>query len=259
MTVTAEIIETVVRYECPKCGNNCRCGVPYVPKTARAAEAIRAHPEKSNRAIADEIGADEKTVRKARADQSAPAAVTGRDGKQYPARAPRQERSDEDVKRGEFVFVVETSAESAKECVDFLNANKFTRGSLPKMMRAVEKIIAKWQGVLDILRTAGPSATPAEMEREAECIALAQKAGVYQKANPTDTEVAAFDTLVRELLRGLKGQKPQRFAKTTVALPLLGDLASFIREVVAIRKLADDPSASAEKRKADYAASEASA
>jgi hypothetical protein len=100
--------------------------------------------------------------------------------------------------------------------------------------------------------------TPAEVERDkAECIALAQKAGLY-KANQTDTEVAAFDTLVRELLRGLKGKKPQRFAKTTVALPLLGDLASFIRDVVAIRKLADDPSASAAQRKADYAASEAS-
>ncbi len=39
----------------------------------RAANAIKANPQKSNRVIADEIGADEKTVRKARADWSAPA------------------------------------------------------------------------------------------------------------------------------------------------------------------------------------------
>ena len=61
------IVETVVRYECPKCGNDCQCGVPYVPKTVRAAEAIRANPEKSNRAIADETGLSEPTVRRARA------------------------------------------------------------------------------------------------------------------------------------------------------------------------------------------------
>jgi hypothetical protein len=47
----------------------------------------QANPQKSNRAIAEEIGADEKTVRKARADQSAPeeAERIGRDDKSYPA------------------------------------------------------------------------------------------------------------------------------------------------------------------------------
>jgi hypothetical protein len=85
------IIETITRYECPKCGNNCSCGVPYVPKTMRAAEAIRANPDKSNRMIAEEIGADEKTVRRARADYAAPATITGRDGKTYPATKSQEE------------------------------------------------------------------------------------------------------------------------------------------------------------------------
>jgi hypothetical protein len=52
----------------------CSCGAIYRPKAQQAAEAVAAHPEKSNRAIAEEIGADEKTVRQARdstADQSA--------------------------------------------------------------------------------------------------------------------------------------------------------------------------------------------
>lgn len=85
------IVETLTRYECPKCGNNCQCGVPYVPKTIRAAEAIKASPEKSNRVIAEEIGVDHKTVGKARADLEArgdyspPEFITGRDGKSYPA------------------------------------------------------------------------------------------------------------------------------------------------------------------------------
>lgn len=58
-------------------------------------QAIKANPQKSNRAIAEEIGADEKTVRKARADQSAPEAErTGRDGKAYPAEGrPRPYRT----------------------------------------------------------------------------------------------------------------------------------------------------------------------
>jgi hypothetical protein len=94
-----EIVETVVRYECPKCGNNCQCGVPYVPKTARAREAIEANPEKSNRAIAAEIGADEKTVRKARkstADQSAVQERVGLDGKtrKVPKKKPEEEEDD---------------------------------------------------------------------------------------------------------------------------------------------------------------------
>jgi Protein of unknown function (DUF3102) len=73
-----------------------------------------------------------------------------------------------------------------------------------------------------------------------------------------DVAVENFDTHVLELVRLMKGQRPQRFAKTAVPLPLLGDLVHYLREVVVVRKLAaDDPAASAETRKAEYAASEA--
>jgi hypothetical protein len=67
MKPVAEIIETLVRYECPKCGDGCRCGVPYIPKTMRAREAIEANPEKSDRAIATELGVRPMTVGRARA------------------------------------------------------------------------------------------------------------------------------------------------------------------------------------------------
>jgi len=84
---------SIQRMVCSGCGAeanaSCNCGVSYVPKAARAAEALKANPEKSNRAIAEEIGANEKTVRKARADQSAPETVTGKDGKSYPAKTRR--------------------------------------------------------------------------------------------------------------------------------------------------------------------------
>lgn len=84
---------SVQRMACTSCGveanASCNCGVAYAPKIVRATEAIKANPQKSNRAIAEEIGADEKTVRKARADQSAPVGdCVGRDGKSYPSTQP---------------------------------------------------------------------------------------------------------------------------------------------------------------------------
>lgn len=83
---------SVARLECSACGAAtdaaCNCGVPYVPAGTRAAEAIAATPGKSNRAIADEIGVSEPTIRRARksgASHDAPEKHTGKDGKSYPA------------------------------------------------------------------------------------------------------------------------------------------------------------------------------
>jgi hypothetical protein len=91
---TPAIKLSIQRMVCTSCGAeanaSCNCGKAYVPKAVRAAETIAANPEKSNRQIADETGADEKEVRRQRAksgaDMSAPESVTGKDGKQYPAK-----------------------------------------------------------------------------------------------------------------------------------------------------------------------------
>jgi hypothetical protein len=93
---------SIQRMVCTGCGAeanaSCNCGKAYVPKAVRAAEAIAANPKKSNRQIADEIGADEKEVRRQRAklgaDISAPESVTGKDGKQYPAKRARSGSDD---------------------------------------------------------------------------------------------------------------------------------------------------------------------
>lgn len=72
---------------CLKCGAKakagCDCGVGYIPAIAFASKAVRAHPEKSDRAIAAEIGVAPNTVRKARAtaQKCAVEKRTGRDGK----------------------------------------------------------------------------------------------------------------------------------------------------------------------------------
>jgi len=80
-------------------------GEPAKAKTAlaRAIAAVEAHPEKSNRAIAAEIGVSEPTVRRAwwqihtahgaDATDDATAARIGRDGKSY---RPRSKSKGED-------------------------------------------------------------------------------------------------------------------------------------------------------------------
>src|SRR5262245_56232233 len=89
---------SVQRLFCFDCGAEtnatCNCGVAYLPKATRAAEAIVADPAKSNRQIAEETGLSEATVRRARpgASHDAPELVTGRDGKSYPAAQPQRPR-----------------------------------------------------------------------------------------------------------------------------------------------------------------------
>lgn len=82
------IAMAVQQMTCTGCGAeanaSCNCGKPYVPKKQRAAEAIAANPQKSNRAIAIDEGIAEATVRRARegASDDAPERE-GRDGKVY--------------------------------------------------------------------------------------------------------------------------------------------------------------------------------
>jgi hypothetical protein len=68
---------SVVRLACSACGAeanaSCNCGKPYLPRE-RAAKAVAEHPEKSDRAIAEEIGVSHPTVAKARRE-----AATGND------------------------------------------------------------------------------------------------------------------------------------------------------------------------------------
>jgi len=120
----AELIGKMVHHggllRCTKCSartkSECGCGAPYVGEhhwampvdkvkpnnksskdsaLDRALVAITTHPEKSNRALAAEIGCDDKTIAKARrtigksAPESAPDVPpdkrVGRDGRSYPA------------------------------------------------------------------------------------------------------------------------------------------------------------------------------
>jgi hypothetical protein len=80
---------SVTQLQCAACGAEthaaCSCGAWYKPKGQRAAEAVAANPEKSNRVIAAETGVSEGTVRTARVELGSDYAVyeprTGKDGK----------------------------------------------------------------------------------------------------------------------------------------------------------------------------------
>jgi hypothetical protein len=84
-----QIVQNVNRsMECSSCGAAgiaaCDCGAPYMPASARAAEAVVANPRKSNRAIAADLGVAEGTVRTARKSTAQDYAVdtrVGLDGK----------------------------------------------------------------------------------------------------------------------------------------------------------------------------------
>jgi len=56
------------KFICSACGADrcCDCHAPAIPKAQQAIEALKANPEKSNHAIAKEIGADKVTVDRAR-------------------------------------------------------------------------------------------------------------------------------------------------------------------------------------------------
>jgi len=87
----------MMQMHCSSCGSaakaTCNCGVAYIPAGEFAARAVAANPEKSDRAIAKEIGVAPNTVRKARQSTAQKCAVgkrIGKDGKirKLPQRPP---------------------------------------------------------------------------------------------------------------------------------------------------------------------------
>lgn len=105
MRIATVIPMSIQRMVCTGCGAeanaSCNCGVSYMPKAERAREAVKANPEKSDRAIAKEIGVDHKTVGTARKEltgENSPVERIGLDGKvrRLPQR-PEEECEDCDT------------------------------------------------------------------------------------------------------------------------------------------------------------------
>jgi hypothetical protein len=147
--------ETVIPFPmqimcCTKCGAetnaSCNCGVTYVPAAKRVAKYDRENPGRSNRAVANDLGVDEKTVRKARADRSAPDEVTGRDGKKYPATRTQVVTVEDDLEADEYreAFLL--------RAVDALTFAIYSGEVDQEVIAAAERVVAKWQSFVQTLK-----------------------------------------------------------------------------------------------------------
>jgi hypothetical protein len=142
---------------CTACGSeanaSCNCGKPYVPKKQRAREAIEANPQKSNRAIAEETGVAEATVRRARegASHDAPDEREGRDGKIY--RLPVREEPDAEHEEGLRVIAARGMLNRATEAREIATVGKLEASDVTaEMIQAADDAAAAWSNVAQQLR-----------------------------------------------------------------------------------------------------------
>jgi ParB-like nuclease domain len=212
------------------------------------AKVLKAKPDASDRSIAKQVKADHKTVagvrREAEGRGEIPHVETRTDskGRAQPATKPKsarqesiEENTEEAENNGGFMLAVIGGAAKAASIAARNLHHPLTQDERSAAVAAIDRVMENWRRI---------------------------KGKVRSGELGGDADIKSFETHVLELLQLTKGQNPQRFAKTTVAQPLLGDLAHFLRELVTVRKLVaetsgDDADTSAEKRKADYAASEA--
>jgi hypothetical protein len=166
--LAAEVI-SIQRLICAGCGAEtnatCNCGMEYRPKAARAREAIEATPEKSNRAIAEEIGVDEKTVRKARstADQPAVQERTGLDGKTR--KMPKHRELAESPLPGAMIEMTRSALDSAKLIKGQLKDNSYGADVLVDLWKRAFATFAAWQKVCDRLQELIPEEEPTQSAR----------------------------------------------------------------------------------------------
>jgi hypothetical protein len=201
------------------------CGVGYKPKAVLAAEAITASPEKSDRAIADEIGVGKDTVRRARVAHDAPVeSRTGKDGRTRRLPEPADPELVELRERADALGCVIRKRGSSGYSITNRDGIETGAPNLDHLTR----LLAIAEGEAAERGQSGAADGEASAEtRKAENATTDEKIALDE-----------FDAHVHRLLQITKGQKPQRFSKTAVALPLIGDLARFLRELVAVRKLA---------------------
>lgn len=154
---------SVQRMSCTACGAeanaSCNCGKPYVPAKQRAKEAIEANPQKSDRAIAADIGVSHETVSKARRESPVNELTPereGRDGKVYrlPVRQEEDEPSDADHEEGLRVIAVRGFLNRAAEAKEIATLGKLTASDVTEaMVVAAQDAAAAWEKAAQNLRS----------------------------------------------------------------------------------------------------------
>jgi hypothetical protein len=90
-----------LRAKCSACGMQagCDCNAPYIPAGEYAKLVVKKNPKKSNRALAEETGISEPTIRRARgASNDARGKRVGKDGKKYSPSQPKKMASEQEYK-----------------------------------------------------------------------------------------------------------------------------------------------------------------
>jgi hypothetical protein len=140
---------------------SCDCGAAYVPAGDIAVTAIVANPEKSDRAIAAEIGVNKNTVARARAKTTGPNGPiekrTGKDGKKRRVPDPKEAKPKvdriTDQQRWEWSaanFAGDTIAMRAKWTRQFGNWEKFERP--PALVKLIDEAAKAWSELASMSR-----------------------------------------------------------------------------------------------------------
>jgi hypothetical protein len=176
---------TTLPYECQNCGAAaraaCNCGVAYVPAGERAAAAVAANPEKSDRAIAEEIGTSHTTVQNARKATGNLLPVekrTGRDGKKRKQPARKSKRASADLesireRAGKFGYTVRKRRNREQY---YLNAAG-GGGIMALDLKSIRQVLDRSEGEsetttasTDAETSADASAALAELRNEVNCL-----------------------------------------------------------------------------------------
>lgn len=187
--------------QCSACGATaraaCNCGAPYVPAGKRAAEAVAANPEKSDRAIAEETGVSFMTIARARKAATATnvaVARVGRDGKKRKMPKPKSTKGTKISLGNGHTSIVD----AANAGIEAERAGGGMKAALAQSGLAVQSYICARDIVLLSARTDLP-------KKEAEIVQRALRI-----LNETQ-QVAEPRALVRPIAAKIWGERGNRF------------------------------------------------
>lgn len=155
----------VQRLACTACGAeahaSCNCGKPYLPAKQRAKDAIKANPQKSDRAIAADLGISHPTVSKARRETTGNELPVdeprvGLDGKvrRLPVRLVEEPEPDEsEHEEGLRVIAVRGFLNRAAEAKEIATLGKLQASDVTEaMIVAADDAAAAWREAAQNLR-----------------------------------------------------------------------------------------------------------
>jgi hypothetical protein len=186
---------------CEACGATadaaCSCGAAYVPVVECAAKAVAATPQKSDRAIAAQLGIDHKTVAKARragGELSPPQTRIGRDGKTYPMPKARPNDETAEVRSDDEENVCHTEKFYQKTLYQFKRGIRaYTREMKRSQRRRFYREAITWLATEDKMRTRQAIAPSS----------IKQKEAAVAKKYPTTVMVVVSERHVDEAIEGL--------------------------------------------------------